>query len=237
MSFWWIDTFEFREAVLDFTSSGQSRCKVHQVVCENVLLINATELLEFEGDSVQVGVCESCGVTGCVPGSWVKVGTIGANVLFCPAIRKMREGDWQSKAYSPPNYLTTRGIPVIPESVYRQIRALAPRLPRYETLHSCSNHDVLGLLQLNAPGQLLGTLGKKPTVSRDSLIAVSHGDLETEINTFESLVDVAYNAGNQGCFGRPSKYVTFYSNLPGFPEWSPFGYIDGNPILGLGDPF
>lgn len=80
--------------------------------------------------------------------------------------------------------------------------------------------------------QALGRFPDPPGVRSDLLLAVAHGDLETQTARLRHVVDgLALHAPTRSTT-RPPHLVTFYLEGPGSPEWSPFGEAaNGNVVL------
>jgi hypothetical protein len=95
--------------------------------------------------------------------------------------------------------------------------------------------EILGLLQLAASGRVLGTIAVSATFNSENIVAVSDGDLESEVNGFRRLIDIV-NSGTDGLHsGNPLRVTEFHLDIPTFPAWRPFGYnSDEKAIVNLG---
>ena len=237
MAMWVIRAIEQREVTLDFTSSDQSRHTFRAAYSEDTCLFNACELLQLEDGRVQAHVCESCGYPGCEPGSWVSFRRCGNHVLLIPAFDAMREGEWERGEYSPPRYIMKKGVPALTEDAYAVLQRSFAKLPVHDRIKQCSPTDVVGLLQLAAPARILGPIDAAPNLNADMLVAVSQGDLPTQISAFLDLLDLLGSGEGEVPLAVPDEIVTFYLDMSPFTEWSPFGYLAGQPIVNIRDLF
>lgn len=229
-----VSNFELRKNQLDFSSSGQGRFDATELVADGIQLVNAIELLDFADGAVQLIVCEACGHIGCEPGSWAAVRRVGDTVVFVPAIDAMREGNWESNEYSPPRYIMKHGPIVFDLATYQALRDKSGRFPDPDRVQKLSSNDVLAVLQLTAPGRVLGPLGIPASLNTENIVAVTDGDLEHEINEFRKLIDHVLRDRPIEIAEAPIRVTEFHLDIPDFPAWRPFGYdIEGNAILNL----
>lgn len=229
-----VSDFELQKNRLDFSSSGQGRVDATELVADGIQLVNAIELLDFTDGTVQLIVCEACGVTGCEPGSWASVRRVGDKITFVPAIDAMREGDWESNEYSPPRYIMKYGPIVFDLASYQTLREKSGRFPDPDKVKELSSNDVLAILQLTAPGRVLGPLGMPAKLNTENIVAVTEGDLEDEINELRKLIDYVQNDHPIKSSETPNRVIEFHLDIPSFPAWRPFGYdAEGNAVLSL----
>ncbi len=229
-----VTNFELRKNILDFSSSGQGRFNATELVVDGIQLVNAIELLDFADGTVQLIVCEACGIIGCEPGSWAAVRRVGDEVAFVPAIDAMREGDWESNEYLPPRYIMKHGPVVFDLATYQALRDESGRFPDPDRVKKLSSNDLLTVLQVTAPGRVLGPLGMPANLNAENIVAVTEGDLENEINEFRKLIDHVQSNRPVEIAEALSRITEFHLDIPGFPAWRPFGYdMEGNAVLSL----
>jgi len=91
---------------------------VTQLFVDEIQLINALELVEWDQEHSQFLICEACGFEGCKSRDWVSVRRSDSLVLFLPS----SEHVWREKKdymeYCPPAYLNQRGIPYLESANY-----------------------------------------------------------------------------------------------------------------------
>lgn len=227
-------SFETRKQLLDFRSSGQGEFDATALVIDGQQIANAVELFDFSDDRVQLFICEQCGITGCLSGSWASVRKIDEWFALVPAVAAMREGEWELSEYSPPKFMRTSGFPAFSESTYSELCESTGQFPAPGKVKQCSSKDALGLLQFAAPGGVLGPLGTKAVVCSELLIAVTEGELEDEVAALCDLVRLIEEDGGMRHTTQPERVVEFHLDLPSCPTWQPMGYLQGMPVLNLG---
>lgn len=231
-----VTSIGLRKRKLDFSSSDQGVFSATALFANDVQLINAVELLDFDyaDDAVQLILCEECGITGCKPGSWASVRRIGDRIIIIPATSAMRGGEWESREYSPPTYMLTKGFPTFSADAYNELRDKAGKFPAPNLVRECTSLETLDLLQITAPGRVLGNFGSVAKLQLESIIAVTEGDLSQEIETLGKLIFSAQDGEVDLHSVHPERVVEFHVDIPGFPTWRPFGYDACGPVLNLG---
>lgn len=219
---------------LDFSSSGQGKVDVTALYFDENQFFNAIELLEYGDKQFQTETCRCCGYTGCSSGSWVTIRQCDDYVLFIPAIEAMGEGKWEKEEYSPPYFLRKYGAPALSKPTYTELNKVCPILPSMNGIPHLNKADVLALLQLEAPGYILGNIGDAVQLNRERIIAVSDGNLEDEVSIFMNLIDNLCSNGELIISTKFKKKIEFILDLPNFPSWSPYGYSDDGAHLIIG---
>lgn len=228
-------SFELRKSELDFTSSGQGTFSATALFVGGVQIVNAIELLDFDDveDSVQLLVCEECGIPGCQPGNWASIRHFRRQIVFLPAVGAARQGEWEANEYQPPEYMRTNGFPTFSAEDYAELRRETARFPAARSVNKCNSLETLDLLQFLAPGRILGDLGSPAKLQPHSILAVTKGELGQEIDVLNKLILSAQKGEDGLCSERPARVVEFLVDRPGFPTWRPFGYDARGPVLNL----
>lgn len=219
-----IRTINTKPIQLDFSSSGQGKISATALYFDENQFFNAIELLDFDGEQFQTQTCNCCGFAGCSSGSWVSIRRCDDYVMFIPAIEAMGEGKWEKEEYSPPYFLRKYGAPALSEFLYNELTTLCPNLPSINGMPYLSKTDGLAILQLEAPGYILGNIGDEVQLNREHIIAVSEGNLEDEISVLENLIEISQSNAEQRIDTKFEKKIEFILDLPNFPSWSPYGY-------------
>jgi hypothetical protein len=219
---WRVREIEARAVELDFRSSGQGRRAHTSLFADGRRLVNAADLVEFDPalDRVQIVVCEDCGFTNCAPGGWVCLRRVDADVLWLPAFAAMSD-EPGSTEYAPPIDMSERVFPVFGEGAYSTLRRYVRALPAFPDVAPLHPRDLALVLQHEAPGRVLGTFPETPSLRRDVVVAVDHGDLAEELT---AMLEILSRAWSGSCVLRPCESadaVHFYLDLPGHPVWSP----------------
>ena len=220
-----------RPSQLDFSNSGQSTVSVTTVQFDETQFFNAIELLDYDDGGFQTQICSCCGVEGCSSGSWVSMRCTDNHIIFAPAIEAMREGKWESEEYSPPYFLRKYGAPALTKSQYKELTEMQPQLPSLGDIPTVKMEDWLAILQLEAPGYILGNITGEIKLDTERIIAVTDGNLENEISTFKNLIHLSIAQEKERVRTSFDRKVEFILDLPNFPFWSPFGYTGETPHL------
>ena len=185
---WRVQSLEERKVTLDFSSAGLGPCRTAALVSDDVTLVNATTLIELEEDgSVQVIVCEACGVVRCQAGGWVQPRRFGDAVVWLPYFSRLSD---QQTEYSPPRFLLERGIPFFGAQQVQRLEEIVPAL-RSDVIPALAIRDVVLVAQWDAPNHVLGKPGEKPHIKRDMIFATSAGELTSVLDHIQALLDDA----------------------------------------------
>ena len=178
---WRVHEVTTRPATLDLSSSGQGLREVTELVSDSIVLANAMELVSWTSRTVQARVCDFCGIEGCSSHGWVAPRWAGSHLLFLPAYERMLEGDFEQAEFRPPDYLSTRGIPVIH-------RSAAQKIPTFAELRACplmTGDELVRTLQWGAPLQILGEFPNPVRVRRDLVLASYVGEASPVLDALE----------------------------------------------------
>jgi hypothetical protein len=248
---WYVETIEFESVELDFRSSGQGTRSSVALESGGVRLVNSIDLLDLEdppGEPVQVIICDACGCTRCAPGGWVVFRRIGTHVLWIPAWNQICEDKWGLDEYAPPQYVESRGAVVFGSDLWKRLRCQIPALPSLMDLPPLATREIIRTLQWCAPGRVLGRFPEKPRLRRESVLAVSDGDLELEVRRVNERACELFDGPGamEAPTGRPPERgpIEFILDVPGFPSWAPFVstpgglafWVPGAGVLGVGHP-
>ena len=215
---WHIRKLEMRKATLDFSSAGLGARETTQLIADDEVLINATTLVDFESDGcIQVFVCESCGTIHCEPGGWVQPRRLGNSILWLPCFERIADDPTE---FSPPAILASRGVPVFDCSCAVELADLLP-LFRAEGLQQVTGRDIAKLLQWDAPLGVLGQKSDEPAVQRDRVIASSGGELSTQLDALQRLLDRAIASTGAAKVVHATPGPTLYVDGPKTPAWTP----------------
>ncbi len=226
-----VDTIEIKSKMFDFSSSGRGRIDDMSLWVNGKELLNAIDLLDFSGGRFQTQLCSCCGIDGCEPGSWAMLRSFGEFIILIPAIEAMLEGSWEKIEYSPPYFLQKYGVPAFTNKQYEDLSKNYSTFPSPQFIPVVSNLELLAIIQMEAPGRMLGRLAESVKLDLDFIIAVEEGVLSVERERFAKLLQSVNLQEEAFCASEEFSKVKFILDLPGFPVWSPMAYMDGKPFL------
>ena len=235
---WRVDTFEMMPVELDFSSSGQSRHSTIGIHAAGVCLIKALDLVEFDPAGTQVHVCSCCGFSHCAPGNWVALRRLGEFVVWVPAVAQIEGGEWERQEYSPPGFVSRLGAPLFAPAAWEQLRGLRDGVPKVSELPALSSPEAVRAIQWSAPRRILGVYPAKPQLQREGIVAVTDGDVESEVRVVnEALARFSDGDGpiRMVPLDKVSSRIEFWLDLPGVPGWNLFGRTDAGLVLVLDD--
>jgi hypothetical protein len=213
---WEIKNPEIRPATLDFTSSEQGKREVVQLFSDDINLINALELVDWDTEDSQLLVCEECGFTHCKVGDWVSIRRSDSLVLILPSSNYVWGVENDRREYSPPYYLRAQGIPYLHSSTYEHLRSLHSSFPAIDQIQPLKLKEAALLFQWNAPERILGEPPK--VIVRDDMIAGS----SEHWKTLQKMLETQYNSDSLATL-RPissnERVVSLYLDTTKFTEW------------------
>lgn len=232
LSVWHVGALEFRERILDFTSSEQGRPRVTALYADGVCVANALSLMQFDSKDIQVQLCEDCGIVHCEPGGWVCLRRFGSLVLWVPCFDRMYEDEDARTEYAPPRF--SQGLPAFSESVYQELVERVPGFTAFDNIQELNSREVLRMLQAEAPARVLGTFPSTPALVREELL-LTGGTQQADVTSLKRLLRYAWTHDLVAVPGPASTPVEFYVDIPGTPDWGPVGTVRGRELLRLAD--
>jgi hypothetical protein len=232
---WPVNTLTYEQKLLDFSSAGLGQRRVTSLYADGERLANGLELLEFDAATLQVEVCEDCGIPHCATGGWVSLRRLGSSVLWLPCFDEMGKGGAAVNEYAPPNY--RYGSPCFGQGTYAQLRSREPRFPPIDDLRPIRSRDLARLMQLEAPGRALGCFPDQPFLKTDLVVASDH-DRPTVLDALERLLLAAWERDVPVAATPSATPVTLFLDLPHTPSWTPLAkrshgyelYLNGNGL-------
>lgn len=225
---WTPDRIETRTATYDFTSSGQGRPQDRQLVMDGELVANAIGFAGWGADPFQAIVCESCGFEGCEPGNWIVCRHAGDFAVIIPDFDGWSED--RAEAW-PPSYLRSRGVILLTDDQYRELRGLAPDLPPRDGLKALRTWELARILQFEAIHHVLGAHPDEIGIRRDRIVAFSEGLPDDGITLLERLLAELSEHGNQPMklttVGADTAPLSFFLADAMATEWAPLARTAG----------
>ena len=234
---WHIDTIETRSVDFGLSELAGAR-KVTEVLADGVRLANAIELAGtfLTGPTAQLEICD-CGQVGCTPGNFVALRRLGDSVVWVPAWTALENAE-EGVDVTPPPYVRSRGAPMFGERAWERLRSLNASFPALAELPPLDTREAVRCVQWSAPGRALGEFPSRPRVRRDLVVAVTHGDLATELDRVDEILRSFFD-DRRAVVARPSsdasRPVELWLDLPGVPALACVAEVDGGAALVSGD--
>ena len=229
---WRIDNPKFQATTLNFNSSGQGLREITQLVFDDVVLMNALELMDWDDDKVQVSICDHCGYVSCQSGGWVVFRFSGNFILLMPAFEAMRDDNWSRTEYSPPFFIADRGTAYFDIQTYESLREQNSSFPPLEKIRPLQMREAMWLVQSSAPLRILGEPATLDLDRRkfDYVIAAMEGEPKEHLRRAENLL--RENFENQSAARlRPllpeEESVWLFLDATEFIDWQAMVLSDG----------
>jgi hypothetical protein len=228
-----IHDFCLKARSLDFGSSGQGKVEVTSLIGNGVQLLNALELVEFSDKGFQTLICEQCGIARCASGAWVTLRRLGDRLLLVPPVELLREDSFSKSEFRPPRYLLESGIPAMRQDQYAELILIAKDFPPFNHIGCLTSVEALAMHQMTAPGRLLGPVEERARLRTECFVAVSDGDLDSELCSLQSVLDRIEHGQPVTFSGTPTRVIEFHLDLPNNPTWSALAYFGDDPGLNM----
>jgi hypothetical protein len=237
---WRVTNPTIKPTTFDFSSSGQANQQVSQLFAEDVMLINAIELVDWDMEQAQLMICKSCGMVGCKPGDWVSLRSAGEMILILPAFALWFEEGQIDTEYRPPSYVAERGIPYFTLADYEALRALHSAFPAVEKIRQLRLNEAIWAFQLEAPNRAFGHPPKKVVARKDAIMGASEGDLGEQVRLIEAFAQENRDNESPVRLRLPATtetVVSLFLNVHEFIEWRVLAYDGADRYLMLNSEF
>lgn len=217
---WTVSAIETRKVRMDFTSSGQGRPVMTELLLDGTVVANAVELTDWTEDPVQIEVCGSCGYVHCASGGWVSIKRLGEGMMILPAFDAMAKN---SVEYSPPEWMARSGPALISEILVESLRIAAPELPEISRLMPVTHADAALMIQWSAPFGVLGRFPETPSIVPGKVCGVSNKSISEITGELDCLL--CRTLSNQPVVVRTRESndqdLSLFLESSDFYEWSP----------------
>lgn len=227
---WHIKNPEIKKTTLDFTSSEQGKPEVSQLVYENFILMNAIEYTEFSGDSVQLIICDHCGIINCASGGWVCFRKSADFILLIPDFESIEEDEWSSTEYAPPSFYDKsthkqiKDTPYFDLTTYNNLRKSFPHFPVYDKLQNLKMSEAIRLAQYNMPMRYFGT---PPEIiispnKKNLAVGASKGKAKEILERIEKILKDNYKNDSPALIRKPlynEEIIYLFLDASEFIDW------------------
>lgn len=220
---WRIENPELRPGTLDFTSSGQDWQMVTQLYVDEIQLINAVELVNWDTDDTQVLICEACGIDHCKSGDWVRVRRSDSMVLMLPAFDHVwAERPEHRFEYRPPKYLSQRGgVAYLDRFTYERLHSQNSEFPAWEQIRQLNIREATLLFHWTAPAQVL-SVPPEVRVNEEIIVGASEGSSSSYVTLLKDLLNRQYSDTSPALL-RPltesDRTISLYLDASEFIDW------------------
>ncbi len=227
---------ESRSTTLDLSASEQGHCTVRQVVCDDVVVCNAADYIDWSAHAVQFELCEACLVEGCSSGGRVAIRRFGDRVLIIPDFAAMTQGDWETTEYAPPLWMEKRGPIAFSPSSWSVFHPACVGSPSFDSISPASTAEMLRLYHFMAPRSFLPDYLSPSLAKWDLILCTSGHDSEIDLVHLRRLFsDPSTFDGHEFCTPQPDSYtVSAFLDLSSVSEWPIFS-SEPDPAVRLSD--
>lgn len=246
---WHIKNPEIKKASLDFTSSGQNKPEVLQLVYEDAILINAIEYVDFDrSEAVQLIVCDHCGYTNCSSGNWVCFRRSDERILLIPCFEQIEIDSWHATEYAPPAFYNKAtheqkiGTPFFDLETYEKLRESILHLPAFAEVANLKMSEAVRLAQFNMPFQFFG---ESPRIfiqpdKRDLVVGASEGEHGDHLQRIEEILKSNYDNDSPALIRRllpDEEFIYLFLDADEFTDWQALVKSGTNYYLPLEEGF
>lgn len=227
---------ESRGTTLDLSASEQGHRTVRQVICDDVVVCNASDCVDWSAHSIQFELCEACLVDGCASGGRVVIRRFNDRVLIIPDFTAMIQGDWEAAEYAPPRWMEKRGVLSFSSSNWEAFRSACGGAPSFYSIAPASTTEVLRLYHFQAPRSFLPDYLSPSLAKWDSILCTNGHSSATDLVHLRWLFsDPSTFDGHEFCKPQPDSYtVSVFLDQPTISEWPIFS-SEHAPAVHLSD--
>lgn len=226
---WTPAKIETRQVKLDLSASGQLGCKVRQVLCDDVIVCNAADHIEWTDHAMlELELCEVCLFRGCTGGGRVALRRAADRILLIPAFEAMLEGEVEAREYAPPVWMTKRGPLSLSRADWRVFESAAGGVPAFESVTQISTSELLRLFHFLAPRDFLSDYLSPAHARWDLILATSGHDSSADIAYLKRLFsDPEAFTAHEFCTPEAGGYtVSVFLDVLSIKEWLVFSSED-----------
>jgi len=217
-------------------ASEQGHRAVRQVVCDDVVVCNAADHIDWSAQTVQFLICEDCLYVGCTPGGRVAIRRMDQWVVIIPDFTAMLESDWSSMEYRPPTWMAKHGALSFSRSSWKLFQAACGKAPSFDSIAPATTSELLRLYHFQAPRAFLGDYLSPSLAQWDLILCTSGQDTGNDVRYLRKLFsDPTIFDRHEICPPHLDSYaVSAFLDLPGIPEWLIFS-SESDPTVRLSE--
>lgn len=226
---WLPKSFQTKNKNLGQSSFGQSAISVRELYADDVRISNGIELNNWNDDSIQLFVCESCTVIQCQQGNWATLRKAGAYVLLIPLFHEMLQADGDFEEISPPFFMKQQGAMLITLEQYGRLQQLISPLPAVENIEALTSVEAAWLMQWDAPQEILGAFPNPVALQREKLLTTDQDSDSAAYNQLTNLLnDAIYNKSAVSLVpvSAENTVASFFIDGVQYTEWKPMSLYE-----------
>lgn len=207
---------------------------MHQVLCDDVIICNAVESIDWSDLPIQFFLCEDCLIPGCGGGGRVTIRYCNGEILIIPDFNAMLQGAWEETEYAPPPWMKKRGcLSFLPEH-WNRLRSFCPAAPSLNAILPITTEELLRLYHFQSPRAFLPDYLTPTHVKWDLILCTNGPDSSADISNLKHLFsDPTSVSGHVFCIPAPDSYpVSAFLDLPSIAEWPIFS-SEPEPVVSL----
>ena len=123
---------------------------------------------------------------------------------------------------------------VFSSTAYSDIKSRIPEFPTLSEVAPLTTSEAIAIIQTHAPLQVLGRFPETPRLNRETILAVTEGDTETETQLVQSFIDSCIQNESPLAIGNANNQwapIEFHLDGPGFPAWQNFVKSNGRVAM------
>jgi len=204
-------------------------------------LTNGLESVQWLNEperSIQVRLCEACGIDHCEPGGWVSAVRLGDLLLWAP----VQADDELDPEYRPPPVVESAGAVAIPRREWDRLRATGLPLPSFERFPPAIWEDAAQAWLYEVPPQARpARFGGLRDVVESACAAEGPLGLDEARARCQELVEHCHRAWEEDVDAtivaaerEDIEGVTLYLDSPQQPAWAAFALVGGQASISFG---
>jgi hypothetical protein len=193
-------------------------------MCDDVVICNAAERIDWSDHSTQFELCEACLIEGCSPGGRVAIRRIGDRALVIPDFTAMCQSDCDAIEFAPPRWMLTKGCISLPPPGWAEFQSVCIGAPSFDSLAPASTAELLRLYHFQAPRAFLPDYLAPALANWDLILCTSGHDSKMDLVHLRRLFsDPSTFEGHDFCTPSPDRYtVSAFLDDPSLSEWPLF---------------
>jgi len=138
------------------------------------------------------------------------------------------------------HFIAMRGAPFFTLSAWQQLQGLQDGVPEASELPPLNGREVVRVIQWSAPHRVLDAYPAAPRLQRESIVAVTDGDIDGEVHAVDQALTRYFESARPVTItsrASMSSRIEFWLDLPGVPRWNAFARSEAGIVLLFDDEY